>query len=58
MGMGAHTRSRKVTMTLQKEYIEREKGKIPTIAMWICYVTSLTENLTPMKRLQKGRMKG
>ena len=38
-------------MALQKEYIEREKGKSPTIAMWPCYVTSLTENLPPMKRL-------
>ena len=38
-------------MALQKEYIERERGKSPTIAMWPYCVTSLTENLPPMKRL-------
>ena len=46
-------------MALQKEYIEREKWKIPTIAMWLYYVTSLTEKLPPLKRIQKrnnGRM--
>ena len=46
-------------MVLQKEYIEREREKITTIAMWPSYVTSLIENLQPMKRLQKrknGRM--
>ena len=40
-------------MTLHKEYTEREKGKTPAIAMWTCYVTSLKNNLPPMKRLQK-----
>ena len=45
-------------MALQKEYIERERGKIPIIAMWPCYVTSLIKNLPPMKRLQKERMEG
>ena len=46
-------------MALQKEYIEREKGKILTIAMWLYCVTSLTDKLPPMKSLQKrnnGRM--
>ena len=42
-----------------KEYIERERGQIPTIAMWPCCVTSLIENLPPMKRLRKKeRMEG
>ena len=40
-------------MVLQREYIERERGKIPTISMWPCSVTSLIENLLPMKRLQE-----
>ena len=45
-------------MTLQKEYLEREKKKIPIITMWLYYVASLTENLPPMKRMHKERMEG
>ena len=37
-------------MALQKNYIEKEKGKIHKIAMCLYYVTSLRENLPPMKR--------
>ena len=46
-------------MALHKEYIEREKGKIPIIAMYLWCVTSLINSLPSMKRLQKrknGRM--
>ena len=46
-------------MALEREYIERERGKIPTIAMWPYFVKSLIHNLPPMKRMQKrknGRM--
>ena len=46
-------------MELQKEYIERERGQIPTIAMWPCCVTSFIKNLPTKKRLHKinnGRM--
>ena len=42
-------------MVLQKEYIEREKGENPIIVMWSFCVTSLTENLPPMKRLHKRK---
>ena len=42
-------------MALQREYIKREKGQIPTIAMSHCYVTSLIENPPPMERLQKTK---
>ena len=42
---------KKKGMVLQKECIEKEKGKIPTIAMWTYCVKSLTDNLPPMKRL-------
>ena len=38
-------------MALQQDFIEREKGQSPTIAIWPCYVTSLTRNLPPIKRL-------
>ena len=38
-------------MALQREYIERERGKIPTIAMCPYYVTSLINKLPPVKRL-------
>ena len=42
-------------MVLQREYIERERGKIPTISMYTYCVTSLIDNLPPMKRLQKRK---
>ena len=47
------------SMPLQKEYIEREWGKIPTVSICLYRVTSLTKNLPPMKSLHKiknGRM--
>ena len=47
-------------MELQREYIERDRGKTLKIAMWPYCVTSLIKNLPPMKRLHKrknGRMR-
>ena len=41
-------------MELQREYIEREKGKIPIIAMWPYYMTSLIEKR--INKIKNGRM--